>query len=285
MPRWRTMIEPAVTSWPSPALTPRRWPTLSRPFFELEPAFLCAISSTRPSSCPGPLRRGRLRRRRRRPWPASPWWSWWSPAALAAGFLARVGLGAPASWPSALAAAWPRPVVAGLGVALASAFFAAGFVGRRRLGASRRACGERGVLGGLAGGGLLEALALGLRARARPCARPPRRSRRRTDVGDPQDRELLAVALLDAARAFGRYLKLMSFRRGLAQDLGLTVASSTTGRPIAASSPSATSSTRSSVIVSPGSTSRSSTSSSVPTSTRYCFPPVSMTAYMDPQGC
>src|SRR5688572_13215440 len=43
MPRWRTMIEPADTSWPSPAFTPRRWPTLSRPFFELEPAFLCAI--------------------------------------------------------------------------------------------------------------------------------------------------------------------------------------------------------------------------------------------------
>src|SRR6478752_6058668 len=36
MPRWRTMIEPAETNWPSPALTPRRWPTLSRPFFELE---------------------------------------------------------------------------------------------------------------------------------------------------------------------------------------------------------------------------------------------------------
>ena len=43
MPRWRTMIEPAETSWPSPALTPSRWPTLSRPFLELEPAFLCAI--------------------------------------------------------------------------------------------------------------------------------------------------------------------------------------------------------------------------------------------------
>ena len=37
------------------------------------------------------------------------------------------------------------------------------------------------------------------------------------------------------------------------------------------------------VIVLPGSASSSSTSSSVPTSTRYCFPPVSMTAYMDPQ--
>src|SRR3954453_18389926 len=38
------MIEPAETSWPSPRLTPRRWPTLSRPFFELEPAFLCAMA-------------------------------------------------------------------------------------------------------------------------------------------------------------------------------------------------------------------------------------------------
>src|SRR4029079_10884353 len=42
---WRTMIEPAGTSWPSPTLTPRRWPTESRPFFELEPAFLWAIRS------------------------------------------------------------------------------------------------------------------------------------------------------------------------------------------------------------------------------------------------
>src|SRR3954447_23273978 len=43
MPRWQTMIEPACASWPSPALTPSRWPTLSRPFLELEPAFLWAI--------------------------------------------------------------------------------------------------------------------------------------------------------------------------------------------------------------------------------------------------
>src|SRR3990172_3640162 len=43
MPRWRTRIDPAVTAWPSPTFTPRRWPTLSRPFLELEPAFLCAI--------------------------------------------------------------------------------------------------------------------------------------------------------------------------------------------------------------------------------------------------
>src|SRR5258705_13952537 len=44
MPRWRTMIEPAGTSWPSPALTPSRWPTLSRPFLTLPPAFLWAIA-------------------------------------------------------------------------------------------------------------------------------------------------------------------------------------------------------------------------------------------------
>src|SRR5450759_2589368 len=45
-PRWRTMIEPAGTSWPSPTFTPRRWPTESRPFFELEPAFLWAIDQS-----------------------------------------------------------------------------------------------------------------------------------------------------------------------------------------------------------------------------------------------
>src|SRR6476620_201773 len=44
MPRCRTRIEPAFTDWPSPTLTPSRWPTLSRLFFELEPAFLCAMS-------------------------------------------------------------------------------------------------------------------------------------------------------------------------------------------------------------------------------------------------
>src|SRR3990172_7687729 len=38
------MIEPAETSSPSPRFTPRRWPTLSRPFLELEPAFLWAIA-------------------------------------------------------------------------------------------------------------------------------------------------------------------------------------------------------------------------------------------------
>src|SRR3989337_1439371 len=40
------MIEPAGTSWPSPALTPRRWPALSRPFLTLEPAFLWAMGQS-----------------------------------------------------------------------------------------------------------------------------------------------------------------------------------------------------------------------------------------------
>ncbi len=89
---------------------------------------------------------------------------------------------------------------------------------------------------------------------------------------------------LTRRRAFGRYLKEISFSpRAWRSTWADTTASVTRGRPMAASSPSATSRTRSSVMSEPGSTSRSSTSSSVPTSTRYCFPPVSMTAYMDPQ--
>ena len=90
---------------------------------------------------------------------------------------------------------------------------------------------------------------------------------------------------LTRLRALGRYLNEMSFGpRVWLTTSALTDASATSGRPIVDSSPSATSRTRSIVIVLPGSTSSSSTSSSVPTSTRYCFPPVSMTAYMDPQG-
>ena len=89
---------------------------------------------------------------------------------------------------------------------------------------------------------------------------------------------------LTRVRALGRYLNEMSLGpRSRRTISALTAAPSTTGWPIEASSPSATSSTRSSVTVLPGSASSSSTSSSVPTSTRYCFPPVSMTAYMDPQ--
>src|SRR5687767_5538233 len=43
LPRWRTMIVPDRTYWPSPRLTPSRLPALSRPFLLDEPAFLCAI--------------------------------------------------------------------------------------------------------------------------------------------------------------------------------------------------------------------------------------------------
>src|SRR3990170_6751150 len=88
---------------------------------------------------------------------------------------------------------------------------------------------------------------------------------------------------LTRRRALGRDLKLMSFSPRVCRTTSAaTEAFSTSGRPISAVSPSATRSTRSSVMASPGATSRGSTSSSVPTSTRYCFPPVSMTAYMDP---
>src|SRR5258708_2648473 len=45
------MIVPACTAWPSPALMPRRWPTLSRPFLTEPPAFLCAIDRPRPYFC------------------------------------------------------------------------------------------------------------------------------------------------------------------------------------------------------------------------------------------
>jgi hypothetical protein len=80
------------------------------------------------------------------------------------------------------------------------------------------------------------------------------------------------MALLDAAPGLGAVLERDQLRpRFWLTTSALTDASATTGWPIVESSPSATSRTRSSVIVLPGSTSRSSTSSSVPTSTRYCF--------------
>jgi hypothetical protein len=39
-PRWRTMIDPPETIWPSKRFTPRRCEFESRPFLELPPAFL-----------------------------------------------------------------------------------------------------------------------------------------------------------------------------------------------------------------------------------------------------
>src|SRR5689334_1827523 len=43
VPRWRTRIEPPVTTWPPKAFTPSRCALESRPFFELPRPFLCAI--------------------------------------------------------------------------------------------------------------------------------------------------------------------------------------------------------------------------------------------------
>src|SRR5882757_1556885 len=45
VPRWRTMISPALTTWPPNRLTPSRWALESRPLRELEAPFLCAIGS------------------------------------------------------------------------------------------------------------------------------------------------------------------------------------------------------------------------------------------------
>src|SRR5436190_4958405 len=44
VPRWRTMISPALTTWPPYRLTPRRWELESRPFLVDAAPFLCAIS-------------------------------------------------------------------------------------------------------------------------------------------------------------------------------------------------------------------------------------------------
>src|SRR4051794_4585361 len=45
VPRWRTRISPALTSWPPKRLTPRYWGFESRPLRELDAPFLCAIAS------------------------------------------------------------------------------------------------------------------------------------------------------------------------------------------------------------------------------------------------
>ncbi len=43
VPRWRTRISPALTTWPPNRLTPSRWALESRPLRELEAPFLCAM--------------------------------------------------------------------------------------------------------------------------------------------------------------------------------------------------------------------------------------------------
>ena len=206
MPRWRTMIEPAVTSWPSPALTPSRWPTLSRPFLTLPPAFLWAISTTRPS-----------------------WWrAAWEPAcvgrpwrrlvvaafALAAGFVGAA---------FALAAGLSSVVVA----AFASAF-AAGLALRLRRGpwpsarprrASRRARRpwrpgpQRPPRGA---GARPSRSALAFFAASSAALFPPNTmSLMRRTVSSWR------WPFLTRRRAFGRYLKLIGLlAAGLADDLG-----------------------------------------------------------------
>src|SRR3954451_3368957 len=46
VPRWRTMISPALTTWPPKRLTPRRWALESRPLRDDEAPFLCAMSAS-----------------------------------------------------------------------------------------------------------------------------------------------------------------------------------------------------------------------------------------------
>src|SRR4051794_40313975 len=43
VPRWRTMISPALTTWPPKRFTPRNWGLESRPLRELDAPFLCAM--------------------------------------------------------------------------------------------------------------------------------------------------------------------------------------------------------------------------------------------------
>src|SRR5215468_1975242 len=45
VPRCRTMISPALTSWPPKRFTPSRWASESRPLRELEAPFLCAMAA------------------------------------------------------------------------------------------------------------------------------------------------------------------------------------------------------------------------------------------------
>ena len=190
------MIEPAGTSWPSPAFTPSRWPTLSRPFLTLPPAFLCAIGSYSSFLVArfGALFFGAAL----------------ASAASAAFALAVVFFGAALA--SALAAVfvsafgrrpWRRsPSASALALdALAVDFFVGSLVACGEL------RGELGVRGGLGRGGLLEALALGLgvllglggRLRGALAVEP--------DVADAEDRQLLAMALLDAAARLGAVLE------------------------------------------------------------------------------
>ena len=205
MPRWRTMIEPALTSWPSPAFTPRRWPTLSRPFLTLPPAFLWAISSTRPSSWCGSAS-GRHPHRGvgffacRASSALRPWLGGGLVRGRRLGLGCLVGLGGLRLRRLGLGG---RLVVGGrLGLRRSSRpwpWLRALPGGCRRLGPDRQLGGELGILGGLRDGGLLGALALGLGLLLGLLGRLGGALAAERDVGDAQEGQLLAMTLLDPA--------------------------------------------------------------------------------------
>src|SRR6202142_2455621 len=181
------MIEPAGTSWPSPAFTPSRWPTLSRPFFEPEPAFLWAMGLR-------VLLRGRLRRRLGRGLGRG----------LGGGFGSCVGRRV-----GRLCRAWPPPRARfGFGVRL-------GGVAGRQLG------GERGVLRSLALGALFEALALGPGVGLSLLERGGRALAVEDHVGDSEQQEVLAMTLLHPAAGLRAILERDHLGGAvLADDLG-----------------------------------------------------------------
>src|SRR5882762_8301623 len=59
VPRWRTRIVPALTSWPPKRFTPSLCPCESRPFVEEPPPFLCAMTFILGNNLGGNNRYGR----------------------------------------------------------------------------------------------------------------------------------------------------------------------------------------------------------------------------------
>ena len=220
MPRWRTMIEPAVTSWPSPALTPRRWPTLSRPFLTLPPAFLWAISSTRPSSWRGaasaPLGFG-VGAPSRRCFGAAPWLG----LRLGGGRLrGRPRLGGRRPWRPSPSSAWPRALRRGLRSRPSSAL-AVVALARRRVGPTASLAASSASLAACAAAASSRRWRSVLACVSAFLADFGGALAAEHDVADAQDRQLLAVALLDPAAGLRAVLEgdeLGAAR--LADDLG-----------------------------------------------------------------
>ena len=221
MPRWRTMIEPARDELAVAGLDAE---ALADAVAAVLDAAACLLVCHRVYSSFFVARvlasARRLGRRRRRPWPSALVGRWPSRRGLGRGF--GVGLASALRLrASALARrSWPRRRV-GLRppsrVGLRSASWPA-----RRPRLDGELGGELGVLGGLRGGGLLEALALGLGLVARPSSAalaallPPS-----VMSADAQDRQLLAMALLDPAARLRAVLEGDELvAAGLADDLG-----------------------------------------------------------------